>query len=154
MFYVRLTDKLEHASYELTYYFCVSRSVQWSRLYQRHTSKGKCSIFRKIEVLSSGTAHVTNDTWYKQFTITSVTPLKSNASEWLLLSAKWVIIQQYHDKNKLHCNEMMMMTMMSTLYYTNMLSWIVIVLVHWNNSPQVDMLLHSDTLSWFGAHQY
>jgi hypothetical protein len=24
-----------------------------------------------------------------------------------------------------------------------------IVLAHWNNSPQVDMSLHSDTLSWF-----
>ena len=24
---------------------------------------------------------------------------------------------------------------------------------HWNNSPPVDMLLHSDTLSWFQANQ-
>jgi len=28
VFYVRLTDKLVHASYELTKYFCKSRSVQ------------------------------------------------------------------------------------------------------------------------------
>ena len=34
-----------------------------------------------------------------------------------------------------------------------MLSWIFIVLVHWNNSPRVDMLLHSDTLFWFRAIQ-
>jgi hypothetical protein len=30
-----------------------------------------------------------------------------------------------------------------------MLIWIFVVLVHWNNSPQVDMSLHSDTLFWF-----
>jgi dihydrofolate reductase len=28
-------------------------------------------------------------------------------------------------------------------------SWIFIVLAHWNNSPRIDMLPHSDTLSWF-----
>jgi hypothetical protein len=27
------------------------------------------------------------------------------------------------------------------------------VLAHWNNNPQVDMLPHSDTLSWFWANQ-
>ena len=27
------------------------------------------------------------------------------------------------------------------------------MLVHWNNSPRVDMLLHSDTLFWFRAIQ-
>ena len=37
----------------------------------------------------------------------------------------------------------------STLYMTNTLSWIFIVLAHWNNSPRVDMSLH--TLSWFRA---
>jgi hypothetical protein len=33
--------------------------------------------------------------------------------------------------------------------------WVVflIVLAHWNNSPRVDMLLHSDTLVWFRANQ-
>ena len=45
------------------------------------------------------------------------------------------------------------MMMMSTLYKTNMLSWIIIVLAHWNNSLRVDMSLHSDTLSWFRANQ-
>jgi hypothetical protein len=39
------------------------------------------------------------------------------------------------------------MIMMSSLYYTNMLSWIFIVLAPWNNIRVVDMLLHSDTLS-------
>jgi hypothetical protein len=29
-----------------------------------------------------------------------------------------------------------------------MMSLIFIVLAHWNNSPRVDMSLHSDTLSW------
>ena len=32
-------------------------------------------------------------------------------------------------------------------------SWIIIVLVHWNNSPWIDMLPHSDTISWFRANQ-
>jgi hypothetical protein len=31
--------------------------------------------------------------------------------------------------------------------------WIFIVLVHWNNSPRVDMSLHSSTLFWFRANQ-
>ena len=39
------------------------------------------------------------------------------------------------------------------LYLTYMLSWIFIVLAHWNNSLQVDMSLHSDTLFWFRANQ-
>jgi hypothetical protein len=34
-----------------------------------------------------------------------------------------------------------------------MLSWIFIVLTHWNNSQQEDMSLHSDTLSWLWAYQ-
>jgi hypothetical protein len=29
------------------------------------------------------------------------------------------------------------------------LSWIFILITHWNNSLQVDMLLHLETLSWF-----
>ena len=29
-----------------------------------------------------------------------------------------------------------------------------IVLAHWNNSPRVDMSLHSGTLFWFEANQY
>ena len=34
-----------------------------------------------------------------------------------------------------------------------MLSWIFIVLAHWNNSPRIGMSLHLDTLSWFRANQ-
>ena len=45
------------------------------------------------------------------------------------------------------------MIVMSTLYYTNTLSLIFIVLAHWNNNLWTDMLLHSDTLSWFWANQ-
>jgi len=52
--------------------------------------------------------------------------------------------------NKSHLDEMIMM---SPLYLTNMLSWILIELhvAHWNN--YVDMLFHSDTLFWFRANQ-
>jgi hypothetical protein len=49
-------------------------------------------------------------------------------NEWLLFNAKWAIFQPNHDENMLHFDEMTMM--MSTLYYTNMLSWISIVLGH------------------------
>ena len=34
-----------------------------------------------------------------------------------------------------------------------MLSWIFIVLAHWNNSQRKDMSLHSDTSFWFRANQ-
>ena len=70
-------------------------------------------------------------------------------SEWLLFNANSAILQLYHG-DKLIINEMMMM---SALFYTNTLSWIFIVLAHWNNSPWVDMSLHSDTLFWFRANQ-
>ena len=45
------------------------------------------------------------------------------------------------------------MSMMSALYYTNMLSWISIELAHWNNSPRKDISPHSDTFSWLQANQ-
>ena len=38
-------------------------------------------------------------------------------------------------------------------HHANKLSWIFIVLAHWNNSLRVYMLIHSDTLSWFLANQ-
>jgi hypothetical protein len=66
-------------------------------------------------------------------------------SEWLLFNANSSIFQLYHGKNKLIFNEMMIMR--SPLHQTNMLSWIIIVLDHWNNSPQIDMTPHSDTLT-------
>ena len=71
-------------------------------------------------------------------------------SEWLLLNANSAIVQLYHGANKLIFSEMMML---SALYYTKTLSWIFIVLAHWNNSPRIDTSLHSDTLSWFRANQ-
>jgi hypothetical protein len=42
---------------------------------------------------------------------------------------------------------------MSTLYKTNMRSWIFIVLAHWNNILSVDMSTQLLTLSWFKANQ-
>jgi hypothetical protein len=55
----------------------------------------------------------------------------------------------YHGENKLIFNEMMMR---SALYKTNTLSCNFLVLAHWNNSPWVDMLLHSHTFSRFWAN--
>ena len=34
----------------------------------------------------------------------------------------------------------------------NKVSWIFIVILHWPNSPWVDISLHSDTLCWFRAN--
>ena len=62
--------------------------------------------------------------------------------EWVIV-ANSAIFQLYHGENKLISNEMMMMT---ALYY-NTLSWIFIVLAHWNNSPRIDIFPHSETLS-------
>ena len=72
-------------------------------------------------------------------------------SGWLLLNAILAIFHLYHGKNKLIFNDIMMMR--SALYKSNTLSLIFIVLAHWNNSPRIDMLPHSDTLSWFRANQ-
>ena len=71
--------------------------------------------------------------------------------EWLLFDVKLAMFQPYHGENKLHFDEIMM----SSLYYkhTNTPSWILIVLVHPNNNPRVDMSLHSDTLFWFRDNQ-
>ena len=56
--------------------------------------------------------------------------------------------QQYLSYIKLHFKEMMMM--MAALYVTNTLSWIAIVLAHWNNRSRVEM---SDILYWFRTNQ-
>ena len=71
-------------------------------------------------------------------------------SELLLLNANSPIFQLFHGENKLIFNEM---RMRDALYSTNMLSWIFIVLAHWNNSALIDMSPHSETLSWFRADQ-
>ena len=67
-------------------------------------------------------------------------------NEWLLFNTKWAIISYNHGENKIHFNEIMII---STSYYTSTLSWIFTVLAHWNNSLWVHMLTHSFTLSWF-----
>jgi hypothetical protein len=72
---------------------------------------------------------------------------------------QWVVVvhrqlsnfQLYHGEKKLIFNETMMMR--SALYQTNTLSWVFIVLSHWNSSPRIAMSSHSDTLSWFRANQ-
>ena len=82
--------------------------------------------------------------WNKKKNCTSL------ASEWLLFNAISTIFHLYHGEKKLIFNEM---TMRSALYQTNTLSWIFIVLDHWNNSPWVDMSPHWETLPWFRANQ-
>jgi hypothetical protein len=67
-------------------------------------------------------------------------------SEWLLFNTNWAIYQVYHDENKLIFNEMMMRS-------ARLLSWIFIVLAHWNNSLWIDMWPYLNTLSWFWANQ-
>jgi hypothetical protein len=59
-------------------------------------------------------------------------------SKWLLFNS--AIFHVYHGE-------------LCTRPTSNMLSWIFIVLAHWNNSPWVDMSLHANTLSWFQAKQ-
>jgi len=66
-----------------------------------------------------------------------------------LFNANSAISQLYHGENELIFNEMMMR---SALYYSNTLSWIFIVLAHWNNSLRIDMSRLSNTLSWFRAN--
>ena len=68
-------------------------------------------------------------------------------SEWLLFNS--AICQLYHGETKLTFNWMMRFA----LYYTISLSLRFIVLVHWNNSQWINLLSHSDTLSWFRAKQ-
>jgi len=45
--------------------------------------------------------------------------------------------QLYLGENKFYFGEMIMMMMMSALYWTNTLSWIFIVPAHWNSSPLI-----------------
>jgi hypothetical protein len=62
-----------------------------------------------------------------------------------------LILQRYQGENMLIFNEMMTRT---ALYLTYTLSWIFIVLAHWNNSPRVDMSPESDTLCWFRINTF
>jgi hypothetical protein len=54
-------------------------------------------------------------------------------SEWLLFNTNSAIFQLYHGEDKLIFNEM---KMRSTLYYTNTLSWIFIVLTDWQSADR------------------
>ena len=58
----------------------------------------------------------------------------------------------YHGEYKLHSMRWWYL-LSGTLYQTNKLSWIFIVLAHWNNSLWVEVSLLSDTLFWFRANQ-
>jgi hypothetical protein len=69
-------------------------------------------------------------------------------SKWLLLNANSAIFQLYHGENKLIFNEMMM----RSAFVLDQHAFLV-VLFHWNNSPRVDMSLHSHTLFGFRANQ-
>jgi hypothetical protein len=70
---------------------------------------------------------------------------------WLLFNANSAFFHLYHGEKRLIFNEIMMR---SALYYTNILSWIFIMLTHWNSLLIViDMSPHSDTLSWFRDNQ-
>ena len=59
------------------------------------------------------------------------------------------MLYKYHGENKLNFDEMIMI---SALHETNMLCSIFIMLAHWNNYLQVDLLLHFDSLFGFQAN--
>ena len=66
--------------------------------------------------------------------------IKNRVSDWLLFNVKWVIF-------------IYTIVRSSYISMSNAFNWIFIVLIHWNNSPQVDMSLHSDTFLWLWAKQ-
>ena len=84
----------------------------------------------------------------------NTTIMYKESSEWLI-NVKWAIFQlhlyMYICISWRQHDEIMMM--MSALHRTNTLSWIFIVLVHWNNSLQVDLSLQTDILFWFQGNQ-
>ena len=59
--------------------------------------------------------------------------LNTKVSEWVLFKIRLAFFQLYDE-------------IMLALYKTNQLRWMLIVLVHYNSSPQVEMLLPSDTI--------
>ena len=69
----------------------------------------------------------------------------SGMSEWLFLAPKWEICQLYHGENKLHFDVRLVLDQHTLL--------ICIVLVHRNNSAEVDISSHPETLLWFRANQ-
>ena len=67
----------------------------------------------------------------------------------LFFKTKWAIVQLYHGKNTLHSMRWCLLCTRPT----RLVSWIFIVLAHWDNSPWVDMSLHSDILFRFRANK-
>jgi hypothetical protein len=72
----------------------------------------------------------------------------------ILLRGLWCLSEWVNDccltpSEQLFCYIMTMMMKMFTLYLTNTISWIFIVLAHWNNIPQVRHVvrIHYDTSS-------
>ena len=62
----------------------------------------------------------------------------------LLFNANTAIFQLYHGENNLIFNDDEVRVVLDQHAE---------LLAHWNNSPWVDMSLHSDTLFWFRANQ-
>ena len=84
------------------------------------------------------------------FILLSLTTTIFALIEWLLFDAKWVIFGQHLSETS--CTSMRWWWC-PLCTRPNMLSCILIVLAHWNNSLQVNILLLSKTLSWFWADQ-
>ena len=75
--------------------------------------------------------------------ITRVIVYCERESEWEIIECQMSNVSElYNSEEMLHRDEMMMK---SALFKTNTMTWILIVLAHWNNSPRVGMSLHSDT---------
>ena len=83
---------------------------------------------------------------YHTFAATTVTQ-KFRVSGWLLFNANSAIFQLYHGGNMLIFNEMIWCPLRS-----RPTRWVGF-LSHWNNSPRIDMSLHSNTLFWLWANQ-
>ena len=72
--------------------------------------------------------------------------------ELLLFNAKWDIFQLYHGENKLYFDDDDDDVHIVLDHLTNTLSWILIVLAHWNNRPPENMSRHLDISFWFQAN--
>jgi hypothetical protein len=118
-------------------------------------------IFKLIDLFTIICCFLAGGIKCKRFEMISLTGITNRrqdryigirVSEWLFFNANSAIFQLYHGENNLNFNETMMR---SALFWANTLSLIFIVLTDWNNSPWVDMSLHSDTLLafWFRADQ-
>jgi hypothetical protein len=83
----------------------------------------------------------TDAKWWQKLTLPGelkkyIQNVSNLVSGWLLFNANSAFFQLYHGENKLIFNEMLIM---SAFCQTNKLSWIFLVLAHWNKSPRIDM---------------